>query len=157
MEARIYESEDRIFTKRVELSNAICKTPNFLTKVKKGLGDKMKNPFVFNPCEFVPSSSSSIADCLSKKIMKYDFDHDKCIAEAASEEKIVEGIVSTRIKVKVRRRKRNSNLVATDDALAKFGEVNFDSDHSECCSVPYIDAFSWIFRTVELQLFGKML
>lgn len=79
LEVRIQEAEEKVLKKRLELSNAICKTPNYLLKVKECLDKEIKNPFAFNAQTFVPSSSSSFScstfsNSLDKDIVKFDFE-----------------------------------------------------------------------------------
>ena len=71
LEARVQEAEEKVLNKRLELSNVIGKTPNYLMVAKQNIA--AKNPFTFQPQTFVPSSSFSAATCFNKETVHFDF------------------------------------------------------------------------------------
>jgi len=71
LEARVQEAEEKVLNKRLELSNIIGKTPNYLMVAKQNIA--AKNPFTFQPQTFVPSSSFSATTCFNKETIHFDF------------------------------------------------------------------------------------
>lgn len=73
LEVSIQEAEDKVLSKRLELSNIVGKTPNYLIKAKQNVDKASKNPFAFHPQTFVPSSSFSAINCFDKMAVQFDF------------------------------------------------------------------------------------
>lgn len=72
LEIKVQEAEEKVFNKRLELSNVISKTPSYLFQAEVNAAKEVTNPFTFTPETFVASSSSSPTACF-KNIVESNF------------------------------------------------------------------------------------